>query len=85
MPRKLVELDFSEQDTVALLQMLIKMCDENQVAGLVYAVSLKHGRTRDAICGTTGRMADNIVEAAGLAAMLSYKTSQEAIERFQGK
>lgn len=85
MPRKLVELDFSEKDTVALLEMLINMCNENRVAGIIYAVSLKHGRTRDAICGTTGRLADNIVEAAGLASMLSYNTSREAVERFQGK
>lgn len=85
MPRKLIQLDFSEQDTVALLTMLIKMCDEGHVAGMVYAVGLKHARARDAICGTTGRMADNIVEAAGLAAMLSYKVSQEAVERFRGR
>lgn len=85
MPRKLIELDFTEKDTVALLEMLINMCNENRVGGIIYAVSLKHDRTRDAICGSTGRLADDVVEAAGLAAMLAHTLSRDAIERFQGK
>lgn len=84
MSRKLIELDFTEQDTIALLEMLINMCKDNRISGIVYAVSLKHGRTRDAICGATGRLADDKIEAAGLASMLSYKAAQEAVERFTG-
>lgn len=80
----LIKIDFTEHDTIALLELLISMCKENRVSGMVYAVSLKHGRTRDAICGTTGRLADNVIEAAGLAAMLSHKINQESVEKFQG-
>lgn len=83
--RELVELDFTEHDTVAMLELLLTYCRQNRIAGIVYAVSLKHGRTRDAICGTTGRLADNAIEAAGLASMLSYKLSREAVEKYQGR
>lgn len=83
MPKKkqLVSLDFTEYDTIQLLEMLITMCHDNRVAGMVYAVSLKHGTTarRDVICGATGKLADDHVQAAGLTAMLNHKFSMDAI------
>ncbi len=82
---KLIQLDFTEQDTVAMLEMLITYCKENRVGGIIYAVSLKHGRTSTAICGATGRLADDAIEAAGLASMLNFKLSQEAVEKYQGR
>lgn len=84
MAEEIIEIDTHEYDTVAALELLISYCKENRVAGMVYAVSLKHGRTRDAICGATGRLASHSIEAAGLANMLSWKLAQEAVEKYRG-
>jgi hypothetical protein len=81
----LISLDFTEHDTVAMLEMLLEYCKQNRVGGIVYAVSLKHGRSTTAICGATGRLADDAIEASGLAAMLSFKLTQDAVEKFQGR
>lgn len=81
----LIDLDFTEHDTVALLEMLLSYCKKNRVGGIIYAVSLKHRRPSMAICGATGRLADDAIEAAGLASMLSFRLTQDAIEKYQGK
>jgi hypothetical protein len=80
--KELIELDFVEHDTIALLEMLIQFCKENSVAGMVYAVRLKHGRSSHAYFGATGRLADDSIEAAGVASMLSHKFSREAVEKY---
>ncbi|MCK9193972.1 MAG: hypothetical protein M0P19_08885 [Nevskia sp.] len=81
----LVEIDQTEHDTIAMLEMLLDYCKQNKVSGIIYAVSLKHRRSSTAICGATGWLADDAIQAAGLASMLSHKFSQEAVEKYQGR
>lgn len=78
--KELIALDFTEHDTVALLEYLLGLCKENRVAGMVYAVSLKHARKHPHFCGSTGVLATDLVKAAGVGAMLQLKLSQEAME-----
>lgn len=82
MPKKqLISLDFTEHDTIGLLELMLSMCKENKVSGMIYAVSIKGPvRTNDVICGATGKLADNGVMAAGLASMLSVKFANDAIQ-----
>lgn len=79
--RHIVKLDFTEHDTIGLLEMLIAMCNKGEVSGLIYAVGLRKPKGKNAVyCGTTGRLADDPIAAAGLAAMLATKLSHDAIE-----
>lgn len=82
--KELIVLDIVEHDTIAALQYLLGLCDENRVAGIIFAVALKKERTRPHICGSTGRLATNMVEAAGVGGMLSLKLTQEALEQAIG-
>lgn len=86
MPKKrtLIALDFTEHDTIGLLELLMSLCRENKIAGMVYAVSLKGANNRrDVICGATGKLADDSVQAAGLTTMLNSKFASDAISRTQ--
>jgi hypothetical protein len=76
---KIITLDFVEHDTIAALQYLIGAAKNNQVAGMVFAVSMKHGRGQP-LFGATGRSATNTVEAAGMASMLHCQLTRYAIE-----
>lgn len=81
MPKKhLITLDFTEHDTIGLLELLLSLCHENKISGMVYAVTMKSPtRGNDVICGATGKLADNPVQAAGLASMLSTRFATDAI------
>ncbi len=81
MAKRIVTLDFTEHDTVHLLNMLLKMCEQGEVTGILYAVALRKNKTHTVYCGATGRLADDPIAGAGFAAMLATKLSQEAIER----
>lgn len=83
MPNKkeLIALDFTEHDTIAALEYLTSLCQENKVAGMVFAVMMKHKRVRQCLCGATGRLATDLVEAAGTSSMLNLKMTQDALEQ----
>lgn len=72
-------IDFTEHDTIAALRFIISMCEKNEVAGLVFAITMKHKRTHPHLFGATGRLASDTVEAAGVSSMLSLKMAQEAL------
>lgn len=80
MTKRVVNLDFTEYDTLALLEMLTTMCKHGELAGIIYAVGLKKSKTNAVYCGATGRLAEDPIAAAGLASMLATKFSQDAIE-----
>lgn len=80
MVEKLVAIDFSEQDTAAALTYLSGLVAEGRVAGMIFAVRLKHQRLRPNLYGVTGRLADNLTEAAGLATMLDCQISHAGLE-----
>lgn len=82
--QELIALDFIEHDTIAALDYLRGLCDQNRVAGMVFAIALKQSRSRNHICGATGRLATNLVEASGVGAMMSLKLTQEALEQAIG-
>lgn len=81
MASQIVSLDFSEQDTVAALEHLIRMCRANQIAGLIFVAALKHKRKHARYTGSTGRLAENYVEAAGHAGVLHLQLVQHALEQ----
>lgn len=74
-PPALVSLDFHEHDTVAALELLIKLAEEGHIAGLIYGAVPKRG-TRP-LFGATGRLASNNVEACGVAAILEDQFTQQ--------
>lgn len=82
--KELIVLDIVEHDTIAALEYLLSLCHENRVAGIIFAVAIKQAKTRHHICGSTGRLATNLVEAAGVGGMLSLKLTQEALEQAIG-
>ena len=65
----LIEIDFHEHDTIALLRFLLNLSEQGRVAGLVYGVSVI-GREQP-IYGVTGRVASSPLKSAGLAASLA--------------
>ena len=78
---EIIELDFTEHDTMAALEFLRQITESGQVAGMIFAVTMKRSRKHHHLCGQTGRMATHLVEAAGLANMLNLKITQEALEQ----
>lgn len=76
---KITTIDFTEHDTIAALQYMISLCEKNEVAGMVFALALKHKRDHPHLCGATGRLASDTVEAAGIASMLNLKMTQDAL------
>lgn len=72
-PPELIELDLHEHDTVEALQYLLQLCNENRVSGVIFAATLKGASP---VFGTTGRLASNGIEAAGLAAILEDQLTQ---------
>lgn len=72
-PPEIIELDLHEHDTVDALQYLLQLCNENKVSGMVFAATLKGSSP---VFGTTGRLASNGIEAAGLAAILEAQLTQ---------
>ena len=76
-------VDFTEHESIAGLRYLIDLCETDQVAGIVFAVKLKHARKRRHLYGTTGRLAANPDEALGLAALMLGHATRQAIENEQ--
>lgn len=68
--KELIMLDFVEYDAIATLKHLITLFEENEAAGIVFAVAMKHERKRDHLFGASGRPAFNLVEAVGMTALL---------------
>lgn len=82
--KQLIVLDVVEHDTVAALNYILALCNENKVAGMVFALALKNDRQHPHLCGATGRLATDLVEAAGVGSMLNLKLTQEAMEQSMG-
>jgi hypothetical protein len=81
MDKKLIALDFVEHDTAAALNLIMGLVQEGRVAGMVFAVQLKHHRPHHRMFGATGRLASNLSEGAGLASMLNCQIAHEALEQ----
>lgn len=78
--KELITLDFVEYDSVAALKFLIGLFEQNKASGLVFAVALKHKRKHPRITGVTGSLANNLIEAAGLAGVLHLEMVTQALE-----
>lgn len=76
-------LDFTEHESIAGLRYLIRLCEADQISGIVFAVKLKHTRKRRHLYGTTGRLASNPDEALSLAAIMLGHATRQAIENEQ--
>jgi hypothetical protein len=70
MADELIKLDFVEHDSIAALKYLITVFEENRASGMVFALTMKHKTKTKHLTGVTGRLAGNVFEAAGLAAVL---------------
>jgi TPP-dependent pyruvate/acetoin dehydrogenase alpha subunit len=77
MIKKFVALDFHEHDSAEALNYLMSLVQNDQMTGMVFAVSIKRGRS---LFGATGRVASNLPEAAGLASMLQHQMCRNALE-----
>lgn len=81
---KPVALDFTDADTAHALEFIKLLVDQNRVAGMIFALSMRHDRKHPHLCGATGRLAHNYVEGAGLSGMLQLKLTQEALDQALG-
>lgn len=70
---KIIVLDFIEDDHDGAIEFINSMHHANSLAGLIFALALKHDRKRTELFGATGRMATNQREAIGLATMLQFR------------
>ena len=80
MKTKITSIDLPDNDTIHALEYLLTLAKENRIAGIVLALSLKNERAHHHLCGATGRLASNQVEAAGVASMLFLKLAQESLD-----
>lgn len=80
MKTKVTSIDLPDHDTIHALEYLLTLSKEGRIAGIVFAIALKNERRHPHLCGATGRLASNQVEAAGVSAMLHLKLSQESLE-----
>lgn len=79
-----VVLDYIDTDTLQALEYIKQMCESNNVQGMIFALALKD-RKHPNLCGASGRLARNQTEAAGIAAMLQLKLTQEALDTALGQ
>lgn len=80
MTNRLINLDFSEYDTIEASKMLLQMAEGGQIVGMVFAVQLSHQkRKRKIMLGATGRPANDIIIATGLSAILHCNLTQQAM------
>lgn len=77
---KLLELDFTEHDTIAALEYFLQMAKDDKIGGALVAISLRNKRKSDNVFAATGRLGTNLKEAAGLAGMLHYQMVHSALE-----
>jgi len=75
----LIEIDFHEHDTTALLQFLLGLAENGRLAGMVYGVVVT-GRATP-LLGCTGRVASSPLKSAGLAAALAASMTNSIITK----
>lgn len=77
---KMKTIDLQDHDTLHALNYLIQLVEANKVSGMVFALAIKNDRQHPHLCGATGRLAANSVEAAGISSMLHLKLTQDALD-----
>lgn len=77
---KLIELDFTEHDTIEAFEYFLQMARDHKMAGALVAISLRNKRKHNHMFAVTGRLASDATEAAGLAGMLHLQMVQSALE-----
>lgn len=79
MTKEVIVLDFIEHDSIAALNFLISKFEKNEASGMVFALKLKH-KAPSVFCGSTGTLARNIFEGAGIAGLLHLQMVKHANE-----
>lgn len=77
--KTLIELDFTEYDTLEAAKMLQTMADGGEIKGMLFAVQLSrqmHGRRF--MLGASGRAANDSTVATWLASVLHFSVAQQA-------
>ena len=74
---KLIVLDFTEHDTIELLQMLLDKAKAGQIEGIVVAARMGRRYCEPYLFASSGRLAVNQAEAIGAAALLQNKLTTE--------
>lgn len=82
-PSNLVLLDFSDPDTISLLEDLLDMARKGKISGMVFSVLISTRRKRRVILGSTGRASHNLIEATGLSALLHCRLTTAAMESIE--
>lgn len=77
---KLLELDFTEHDTIAAFEYFLDMAKRDMIGGSLIAISFRNRRKSDHAFAATGRLGSNLTEAAGLAGLLHLQMVQSALE-----
>lgn len=77
MSKEVILLDFVEHDSIAALEFLIEKFKKNEASGMVFALKLKH-KGPSVFCGSTGTLASNIFEGAGISGLLHLQMVQYA-------
>lgn len=77
---KLLELDFTEHDTIAAFEYFLQMAKDDKIGGALVAIALRNERTKDHVFAATGRLGSNLREASGLAGMLHLQMVTAALE-----
>ena len=76
----LIKLDFIEYDSIEALKFLKSVFQENRASGMIFALTMKHKAKNKHLTGATGRLANNVIEAAGLAAILHLQMVRNAAD-----
>lgn len=74
---EIIDLDFHEYDTIEAMRYIISLCERDLVAGVVFGVAMKRGQEN--LYAATGRLASNVVEAAGVSAILRDRITQPVL------
>jgi hypothetical protein len=82
----IIALDFTEYDTIAACEMLLKLAREGRLQGMVFAAGIADGSNikRKRMLGATGRAADDLEVASGLSAILHSSLTQAARDEING-
>lgn len=75
---EIIQLDFVEHDSIAALKFLISKFENNEASGMVFALKLKHRHKNPTFTGSTGTLASNSLEGAGVAGLLHLQLVQQA-------
>lgn len=77
MTKEVILLDFVEHDSIAALKFLMSKFEANEASGMVFALKLKH-KAPSCFTGSTGTLATNVFEGAGIAGLLHLQLVQHA-------